>query len=124
MRMTQGIILLTFVILMFGCSTDYSNQKYYTIKVGEEIEIYTRNNTCCGTCKTENSELKFIEHVVERGVGNSDSECEGCTSYTGIIYRGIKPGTDTLRIHSYSMSDSCDLSSEYAELIIINVAEN
>lgn len=123
MRIIRGLELLIFGILLAGCSTDYTNQKYYSIKVGEEIEVYIRNNSCCGVCKTENSELKFVEHVVERVVENADSECAGCSSYSGIIYRGIKPGTDTLRIHSYSMSDSCDLQSKFAELIIIEVAE-
>lgn len=122
MKITPAIrvIICTTLISLLSCSKNHDNKKEYNLKVGDEFEIYYTSNSCCGSCWNL-QELKNIELIGKKTIEKNDNP--GGTSTYAKVFRAVSPGTDTLKNHSYAMSDSCDLLTKNTNNYLIRISK-
>ena len=115
-------VLCFFFLLFLGCSSERINQEKYDVIVGERIDIFYGENSCCGRCwnDTELTHLKFVEvKTIE-----IEKDCAGCTSTYAKSYEAISAGIDTIKTQSYAMSASCRLDSGDIEIFLVSIKKS
>lgn len=117
---TIGIVFCTVLFTSFSCSQNYNNKKEYNLKVGDEFEIYYTSNSCCGRCWNL-EEIDNIELIGKRTIEKNDNP--GGNSTYAKVFRATMTGINTLKNHTYVMSDSCDLFSKNTNRYLIHISK-
>lgn len=118
--MKKLLTQLTIPFLLSSC-TDYKNKPVYQVKVGEEIEIYYNTNSCCYYFLDE-KELQYVKKIREESKeGFKIISCDGCTTTTGYVFKGIKIGVDTIRLKKMYGGDSIGSKPILEEIYIVKV---
>lgn len=104
-------VFLLFAFLFFrttGCGYFYENKKKYKIKVGETFKIYIGQNSCCQNCWLGEKTIKSVKYLNAKLIYNPlNKNCEGCTDTFTWIFKGVKVGTDTIKILSITGGEKC-----------------
>lgn len=120
------ILLGLFIYYKHEIDTDrFENQPLYTIKVGESVDFYVGVNSCCPYCFLNEKTLTAVKLTEEKEVRPSPKDCEGCWSWTAYVFKGVKPGRDTIQIFNVEPGDGCFLDSikQKQQFSIIEVIE-
>ncbi len=112
-------IIYSIILLLLGCSTEHINKERYDVLVGETIEIYYGENSCCGRC-WNNIELNHLDFIKVNKI-EFDEDCAGCTNTFSIVYKATSVGVDTVKTQSYAMSDSCNLNSDEIDVFFVTI---
>lgn len=112
--------ILIGTLSLSSCKKSYTNKEVYTIKVGETFSYYFTNNSCCGEC-WNTDELNNVVQLTNNFIEASEGDCAGCSVQYSAKFKGLKEGTDTVKLHVYAMSRGCDLESENAIEFIVHV---
>ncbi len=115
-------ILYFFFLSFLGCSSEHINKQRYNVIVGETIEIFYGENSCCGRCWND-MELNHLEFVEEKTI-EFDENCAGCTNTYSRSYQAVSAGVDTIKTQSYAMSDWCNLDSGDIEIFLVTIKES
>lgn len=115
----KQLIPIFFLLSILGCSNEHINKVSYNVVVGETVEIFFGENSCCGRC-WNGTEIKHLEFVEEKSI-EYDEDCAGCTNTYSRIYRAMSPGIDTIKTYSFAMSDSCNLESEDTDMFLVTI---
>ena len=115
-------ILYFFLLSLLGCSSEYINKQEYNVVVGETIEIFYGDNSCCGRCWND-SELDHLAFLENKKI-EFDEDCTGCTNTYSKSYKAVSEGVDTLKTKSYAMSDSCNLDSGDVDIFVVKIKKS
>lgn len=102
------VLLLPAFSFLTSCENFYDNKPFYKIKVGETFRIYIGQNSCCQNCWLKEKSIKHIKYIdAELIYDPLNKGCEGCTDRFAWIFKGIKAGTDTIKILSITGGENC-----------------
>lgn len=113
---TSTLICAILLLLSVGCNGrhtfDDDNSPSHQIKVGETVDIYVKENSCCTHCWVNEKEAVALKHIETVEVQPAPRECDGCNSTYAWRFEGIAEGTDTIKIAKICASEDC---SDYRE---------
>ncbi|MFM9945176.1 MAG: hypothetical protein ACKVQB_08085 [Bacteroidia bacterium] len=124
------LCFLSFLIFS-SCENFYDNQPSYKIKVGETFKIYIGQNSCCSNIWINEKSINVVKYIDSKIIDNPlNKDCEGCTVRYAWIFKGMKPGTDTIKIlnvdnGSYGEDTSIAFLSKFGrtETFIVTVTD-
>lgn len=96
------------ILLLTNCKADYKNKPIYSVKVGETVDLYISENSCCINCWINDTSAKSIKFLNKKIMKSADKNCEGCTSHFAWVFKGIKSGTDTIAIATIPGGHKCN----------------
>ena len=103
---------------------DYSNQSVYNVSVGDTVQIYFENNSCCYICVPNQGDYKHLLYVGEKTVKTPGDElCMGCSSTFAELFIAKSVGTDTVKIGIYEPVNPCEEGRGKLDLFVVNVVE-
>jgi hypothetical protein len=128
MKPLKILSFLFLAAILFSSCKNYTNEPYNEIKVGETFELYIGENSCCSNCWINKSDIQATQFIGEALVDPGPSDCDGCTAYVAWTFKGIKAGTDTIKIVRTAPPLRCDLYQPdslygWPEMFIIKVVE-
>lgn len=120
-NLTAAALLLA--ISLVGCKTsnDYKNKTIYDIAVSDSCEIYYSNNSCCYNCIDQIHKLSTVQLIRTKLIDMGPEDCEGCDAQFAYVFRGVKPGIDTLIIKSTTATEDCQATGDTIGTYIIRV---
>jgi len=54
--------------------------------------------------------MQFLKLVEEKIVEKAPEDCDGCTDIIAYVFKGVKPGQDTIKHFETSPHDTCSTS--------------
>lgn len=102
------------LVLIAGCTSNpkkaasYTNQETYHIQVGQTVDIYIKDNSCCKNCWVNESSAIAVRHTKTEVVEKAPKDCEGCNTTYAWKFEGHTPGTDTIQIARFSAALDCE----------------
>lgn len=75
----------------------FKNKADYTLNVGDTLNLYFNENTCCNYCLPNQDKLKHLSYFDTKVVvPPSIKHCEGCTITVSKMFIATSPGIDTI----------------------------
>ncbi len=105
---------------------DYANQETYNVSVGDTVQIYFENNSCCYICVPNQDKYSHLLYVGEKMVkadNNDDGLCVGCSSTFAQLFVAKSVGTDTVKIGIYLPANPCEEGRGNLTSFTVNVVE-
>ncbi len=112
-------IVYLLILSLLGCSSEHINKEKYNVQVGETIEIFYGENSCCARCWND-VELNHLEFVELKTI-EFDERCAGCSNLYSKSYLAVSAGVDTIKTKSYAITDSCNLDSDGTENFLVTI---
>ena len=105
----KNILFCVFILAILSCKheEDYINPLEYNIKVGDSCKIYFATNSCCA----DSMEISNAHHIQLTNTLLVESEpkgCEGCNTEYAYVFKGLRAGSDTVKLYSMAMGDFSD----------------
>lgn len=108
---TKKQLCVASLLLFAGCASDnvvdYRNEPAYQIQVGEAVEIYIKENSCCIHCWVNENEAVAVGHTGEKVVVPAPRDCDGCNATYAWRFGGGAEGTDTIKIARLTADRIC-----------------
>lgn len=75
----------------------FKNKPNYTLNVGDTLNLYFNENTCCNHCLPNQDQLKHLSYFDTKVVvPPAKKECEGCSITVSKMFIATSPGIDTI----------------------------
>ena len=109
MKSIHKTLVYIFLLVFSSCQfyEKFENKKEYNIKLGETFKIYYSTNSCCGYCNNSQN-LKNVSIIESIVVKEEKKGCEGCSTESAYIFKGLNRGRDTIRLYEISPMSNCD----------------
>lgn len=95
------LFILIAVFALAACKQSFKpNQKQYEIKVGEtfEINIYQNPSTGYENCWLNQKKATAVSVYSQEFFRQGAKDCNGCGGTLVYTFKGIAPGTDTIKM--------------------------
>lgn len=120
----KPVFFIFAALLVSGCAKKYENKEVYDIPVGGSCEIYFSTNSCCLYCVEKEQMLRHVERSKILVVDPGPEDCSGCQAHYAFVFKGIRPGADTIRLKEITASGDCETSGVLiSEQYVIRVRE-
>jgi len=86
----------------------FKNKPEYTLNVGDTLNLYFNENTCCNYCLPNQDKLKHLNYFDTKVVvPPAKKECEGCSITVSKMFIATSPGIDTIFFKSLKPMQNC-----------------
>jgi hypothetical protein len=89
----------------------FKNKANYTLNVGDTLNLYFDENTCCNYCLPNQDKLKHLSYFDTKVVvPPAKKECEGCSITVSKMFIATSPGIDTILFASLKPTEKYNKS--------------
>ncbi len=89
----------------------FKNKADYTLNVGDTLNLYFNENTCCNYCLPNQNQLKHLSYFDTKVVvPPAKKECEGCSITVSKMFIATSPGIDTILFASLKPTEKYNKS--------------
>lgn len=98
-------VLLPILLVLTACSRE--NKAFYSIHVGETMDLYLGTNSCCLHCWIDSAQVSHVRWISEEVI--ETSPLDGGSGRMIWTFQGMTPGIDTLRIAWIPAGNGCEV---------------
>lgn len=89
----------------------FKNKPEYTLSVGDTLNLYFNENSCCNYCLPNQDKLKHLIYFDTKVVvPPAKKECEGCSITVSKMFIATSPGIDTILFASLKPTEKYNKS--------------
>ncbi len=99
----------------------YKNKSYYSVNIGDTINIYYTTNSCCKYCQPNTKKLQHLEYFESKIVIPSKKDCEGCNYTSALMFVAKSVGVDTIKDVIISPFSNCNDTLKELKKYIVRI---
>ena len=115
-------ICIIYSILIISCNTinkeinqkEYKNQKSNILKVGNQLELYAKTNSCCPYLFCHENQLSHTKFDNKEMIMLKE-DCAGCTYVSAFKFTATSVGKDTIILKQVQGGVECDMEAVLTE---------
>lgn len=100
----------------------FKNKANYTLNVGDTLNLYFNENTCCNHCLPNQDKLKHLSYFDTKVVVPPTKKyCDGCSITVSKMFIATSPGIDTILFASLKPMENCSENVPSKIQCVVNV---